>query len=88
MYVCDEDSSTYYGISTVAKVEQCDAHIRHLIAYKRFIEHIYTLGTFVNCLRNTDEEACGAATAATATMNNRSSNGPRENTGSCRKGKA
>lgn len=27
------------------------AHIRHLIAYKRFIEHIYTLGTVVNCLR-------------------------------------
>lgn len=28
-----------------------DAHIRHLMAYKRFIEHIYTFGTFVNCLR-------------------------------------
>ena len=24
-------------------------HIRHLMAYKRFIEHIYTLGTFTNC---------------------------------------
>lgn len=37
----------------VENVEQWMPHIRHLMAYKRFIEHIYTLGTFTNCcLRN------------------------------------
>lgn len=99
----DINCSRWSGVSASVnlefplKVEQYDAHIRHLMAYKRFIEHICTLDShwvngFMGChwehqLMWSNNDNSGAA-HCTVLMNNRRQMGEMNELGQVEKRKS